>query len=294
MNKSRVMLVALLLVALLGAAGYYYWQQQQTPPPPPPASAPVAGPVTPLAPPPPPPAPVAPVIQHPVQAIETPAPAAPRPLPPLAESDTFVRGELTDWLGRKDVRSFLQLDDFVRRVVATVDNLGLEQAPASRWPVQTTPGRFTTLPAADGGAVEVISPDNDRRYTAFVLFIESINLNQAVQLYVRLYPLFQQAYEELGYPKKHFNDRLVEVIDQLLATPVPNGPVGVSLVEVKGPIPSERPWLRYEYSDPALEAMNAGPKILVRTGPVNQRRLQNRLLQLRRLLTKAPLPAAVR
>jgi len=293
MNKSRIMLVALLVLALLGSAGYYYWQQQQTPPAPPPASAPVAGPVTPLVPP-APPAPVAPAIQHPVQAIETPATAAPRPLPPLAESDAYVRAELTDWLGRKDVRSFLQLDDFVRRVVATVDNLGLEQAPASRWPVQTTPGRFTTLPAADGSAGEVISPDNERRYTPFVLFIESINLSQAVQLYVRLYPLFQQAYEELGYPKKYFNDRLVAVIDQLLATPVPKGPVAVSLVEVKGPIPSERPWLRYEFSDPELEAMNAGQKILVRTGPVNQRRLQARLLQLRRLLTQAPLPAAAR
>ena len=38
-------------------------------------------------------------------------------------------------------------------------------------------------------------------------------------VYERLYPLFQQAYEDLGYPGKYFNDRLVEVIDHLLQTP---------------------------------------------------------------------------
>ncbi len=295
MNKSRVLLVVLLVAVLLGAAGYYFWQQQQaTPPAPVPTSTPVAGPVTPaVVTPLPSTTPAAPVVQHPVQAIETPPAPAPRPLPPLDASDAQVRSELIDWLGRKDVQGFLQLEGFVRRVVATVDNLGLEHAPPSRWPVQTTPGRFTTLPAADGQG-EVISPDNERRYTPFVLFVESLDLQRAVQLYVRLYPLFQQAYEELGYPGKHFNDRLVAVIDLLLATPVQDGPLAVTLLEVKGPIPSERPWLRYEYRDPALESLSAGQKILIRSGPVNHRRLKARLLQIRKLVTRAPLPAAVK
>lgn len=291
MNKSRTLLVALLVAVLLGAAGWYFWQQQQVRPMPPPVSPPVSGPVTPDVPAPAPPE--EPAIRHPVEAIETPAPKASRPLPTLAQSDAFMTSELSEWLGRKNVRSFLQLDGFVRRVVATVDNLAREHAPPSMWPVQPTPGRFTTLApggAPAGEAAETISPDNSRRYTPFVLFVESVDMVQAVQLYVRLYPLFQQAYEELGYPRKYFNDRLVQVIDHLLATPVQSGPVSVSLVDVKGPIPSERPWLRYEFTDPDLQALSAGQKILIRTGPANHRRLKARLLALRKLLTKAALP----
>jgi len=290
MNKSRFVLVAVLLAALLGAAAWYFWQQQQQTPPP----APVATPVKPLsvASAPLPPAPEEPAIRHPVQAIETAVPREKKPLPPLAESDARLQAELTEALGRKNVQTFLQLDGFVRRVVATVDNLGRDHAPPSMWPVRPTPGRFTTLAQGGDTPGEVISPDNGQRYTPLVLFIESVNLKQVVQLYAYLYPLFQQAYEELGYPRKYFNDRLVAVIDLLLATPVQSGPVGVSLVEVKGPIPSERPWLRYEFADPELQALSAGQKALIRTGPVNHRRLRARLLEIRKLVTRAELPAA--
>jgi hypothetical protein len=65
----------------------------------------------------------------------------------------------------------------------------------------------------------------------------------------------------------------------------------VSLVDVKGPIASEHPWLRYEFTDPNLQALSAGQKILIRTGPANHRRLKARLLVLRKLLTQAALPA---
>ena len=67
--------------------------------------------------------------------------------------------------------------------------------------------------------VDVISADNGLRYTPYVLLIETVDLRRAVAVYVRLYPLLQRAYEDLGYPKRYFNDRLVEVIDQLLAMP---------------------------------------------------------------------------
>jgi hypothetical protein len=105
---------------------------------------------------------------------------------------------------------------------------------------------------------------------------------------MRLYPLFQQSYQELGYPRGYFNDRLVEVIDQLLATPEPVGPLAVHLTEVKGPITSDRPWVRYEFADPALQALPAGSKMLLRMGPDNARRLKAKLAELRAAITRAP------
>ena len=77
-----------------------------------------------------------------------------------------------------------------------------------------------------------------------------MDIRRAVDLYVRLYPLLQSTYAELGYPRGYFNDRLIAVIDQLLATPVIEGPIKLELTDVKGPIPSERPWVRYQYADP--------------------------------------------
>ncbi|WP_157265510.1 DUF3014 domain-containing protein [Azohydromonas aeria] len=209
--------------------------------------------------------------------IEVPAAAA-----PLGSQEDVVAA-LVDLLGRKAVLTFLQTDDFARRLVATVDNLGRTHAPARLWPFNPTGGRFT-VQAHEGRSI--IAPDNALRYTPFVLLAETVSVERAVDLYVRMYPLLQQSWVDLGYPKGYFNDRLLQVIDLLLATPEVEHPVPVQLTEVKGPIPSEQPWVRYEFADPALEALSAGQKLLLRTGAVNQRRLKGKLQELRNELVK--------
>ncbi len=218
-------------------------------------------------------------------------------MPALANSDPRLSAALVELLGRDKVQTFLHLEGFVRHVVATTDNLAREHAPSMVWPVVPTPGRFTTVANSQeavitSAGVTRISPDNSLRYTPFVLFVESVDAAAAVRLYKRLYPLFQQAYEELGFPGRYFNDRLVAVIDLLLSTPVQPGPLDVALVEVKGPIPSVRPWVRYEFTDPTLNALSAGQKMLLRTGPVNHRRLNAKLLEIRRLVSSGAAPTA--
>lgn len=282
MNKYASSLVTALIFAAVVAGVYYGWQQRQQSMPAPP-KAPVA-----VAPSPPAPAPAQAPVQYPISAAGD--DATPSPLPALAESDTYLGQALAELLGRDKVQSFLHLEGFARRVVATTDNLAREHAPPVLWPVVPTAGRFTALAnGADAGntspAVTRISPDNSQRYTPFVLFIESVDSAAAVRLYARLYPLFQQAYEELGYPGRYFNDRLVAVIDLLLATPVQPDPLEVALVDVKGPVASVRPWVRYEFTDPALKKLSSGQKMLIRTGPENHRRLNAKLLEVRRLVS---------
>ncbi|MCC2673139.1 MAG: hypothetical protein K0R58_86, partial [Ramlibacter sp.] len=70
-------------------------------------------------------------------------------------------------------------------------------------------------------------------------------------------------------------------------TPEPGAPPEVRLTEVKGPIPSTRPWVRYEFADPQLEALSAGQKVLVRVGPENARPLKQKLRALRQQLVQA-------
>ncbi len=218
------------------------------------------------------PAPVATAsqVQHPVAADAR----------PLERQD--IPAALAGLLGTKAAATFLQVDDFPRRFAATVDNLAREHSPSTVWPVLPTPGRFLVEERAEG---TVIAPENAARYTPFVLLAGTIDVPAAVGLYRRMYPLLQQAYRELGFGDRYLNDRVVEVIDLLLATPdAPDAP-RVELLPVRGPVPSLQPWVRYQFVDPELEALGAGQKILVRIGPVNQRRLKSKLAELRKELT---------
>jgi hypothetical protein len=101
-----------------------------------------------------------------------------------------------------------------------------------------------------------------------------------------MYPVLQKTYAELGFPNRQFNDRLLQVINHLLATPSAAQVMAVQLIEVKGPIPSLRPWVRYEFADPALEALSSGQKIMLRVGSVNQNRLKARLVGVRQEIIK--------
>lgn len=291
MKKFASGLLTALVFVAIGAAAWFWWQHYQktsAAPATPVAAAPAPAPAS--------TAPDAGQVQHPISAEGD--DAASSPLPALAESDALLGKALAELLGREKVQRFLHLEGFVRRVVATTDNLAREHAPPVLWPVVPTAGHFTTLANAGNAdntsaAVTRISPDNSLRYTAFVLFVESVDSAAAVHLYARLYPLFQQAYEELGFPGRYFNDRLVAVIDLLLSTPVPTGSLDVALVEVKGPFASVRPWVRYEFTDSALRKLAAGQKVLLRSGPENQRHLNAKLREIRGLITSGAVkPAA--
>ena len=278
-ESSRWGLVVVVLVLLVGAGGAWWWWQHAQAPVAPPAPPPAVASTSPVeaAPPALPASEPASGPQNPVEALAPPDAA----LPALVGSDDHVARALGELLGARDIAAFLQMDGLVRRVVATVDNLGREHAPARLWPVNPTPERFAV---AGSGPVQTIDLDNAARYGALVRWIESVDMERAVALYARLYPLFQQAYEELGYPGRYFNDRLVAVIDHLLQAPEPAGPLVVKLTEVKGDVPSTRAWVRYEFADPQLQSLSSGQKIMVRVGLENERRLKARLKALRALV----------
>jgi hypothetical protein len=273
--------ILLLVWGAIAFGAYYWWQQQaaeqQAPPAPPPVvEAPAA-----------PPAQAEPQIRHPIEEARPETTGEPAkeaaPLPPLADSDKTVLAALAGLVGRAAVGAFLEDTGVVRRVVATVDSLPRKKASPRVWPVRPTAGRFTTTARNRG---EYLSLENDRRYEPLLRVMESADTAKLVALYVRLYPLFQQAYAELGYPKQYFNDRLIEVIDHLLATPEPTGPVRVVPPDVKGPVKLERPWVMYAFADPDLEARSGGQKILLRMGAGNAGRVKAKLRDFRRQLTQ--------
>lgn len=262
--QARTSFLMLAGAVLVAAAGVWCWQYN---------AAPV-------------PAPAPPPVQRPVAAAPAPSASAEYALPPQAALPPLAAGEIPgavrDLLGSSS--ALVLTDDLVHRLAATVDNLGRERAPAGLWPVAPTGGRFTVEQAGD---TTVIAAANAARYAPFVQLAEHVDAGSAARLYWRMYPLLQAAYRELGFPHGSFNDRLVRVIDLLLATPQPSQPIAVTLLEVKGPVASTRPWVRYEFADPGLQSLAAGQKILLRVGPDNERRLKSKLRELRSALTNA-------
>lgn len=215
-----------------------------------------------------------PTIRHPVPSLDSPEVAAARTL----------AQDFTELLRRSPVGALLRSDDLDHRFVATVDNLGRSSAPSSLWPVEPAKDRFEV---ADSGGMESVAPDNGLRYLPFVDALEKVDLHEAIRMYVWHYPSLQRQYEELGFPGHYFNDRFVQVLDQLLATPEPLAPPQVHLPRFQAAAPS-RPWVLYEFDDPDLRALSAGQRLLVRMGLANERRVKRRLAELRRLLASSP------
>jgi len=252
-------------VAWVAALGYrHFIQDQASDAAPPPFATPTEVAAVPAPPQPPP-------VRHRIE-----APPATAALPALDKSDALARRALSTLMGRKTFDRYMVPDQLVRRVVATVDNLPRRTAPARTLPLTPVPGRFATTAGAEGAIVDASNFD---RYLPYVRVLERLEPRPLVQVYARAYPLFQRAYEELGFPGRYFNDRLVEAIDDMLEAP-----------ELDGPVPLMREKVLYQYADEDLETRSAGQKILMRMGPANARRVKAKLTQIRAEILAASKP----
>jgi hypothetical protein len=170
-------------------------------------------------------------------------------------------------LAGEAARELIVPDLLVRRIVATVDGLGQKKLAVRMRALRPTPGAFLT---EEEGESLVIGADNAARYAPAVRLLEAADVAALAQLYFRFYPRFQEAYEQLGYPGGYFNDRLVEVIDDMLDTP-----------DVQAPIALVRPKVQHEFADRDLEGRSAGQKLLLRMGPDHATTIKSKLRQLR-------------
>jgi Protein of unknown function (DUF3014) len=252
---------AVVVLGLLGAV-YYYKYHATVPAPPPVTQAPHPAAQEPQA-------ATEPAIRNPIpESTDT------KPLPPLKESDPDVRDSLVGVFGAKSVAQFLVPENVVRHIVVTVDNLPRKKVAVELRPVKPTPG--TTVTATQGD-ITTLGSANYERYAPLIKVVQSTDTKTLANVYFKLYPLFQQSYEDLGYPGQYFNDRLVEVIDDMLKAP-----------DAQGPIQLTQPRVFYEYADPKLEALSAGQKLLLRMGPANEAIMKAKLRELRKAVVSRP------
>jgi hypothetical protein len=243
---GRWIIGGLALIAI--GAGIWYWQKRDTP-----ADAKTET-----------------VAEQPVATTE---PSVRNPIEtPAAEDDAAsaslpAEERIAALIGAPRFESMFVPEDIVRRLVTTVDNLPRQKVAAQLNPAKPPVGIFAT---AGGEDQPVLAAANYERYAPWIELVDTLDADAAVALYRKLYPQFQSAYEGLGNPDGYFNDRVIEVIDHLLATPEP--PETIELV---------RPNVLYQFADPALESQSAGRKLLIRMGPGNAARIKMKLRDIR-------------
>ncbi len=255
-DAKRWLYWAIPIVVVIGAGVAFYYARKSDAPEPAPAAQTAPA--------------VAPVVQHPIDQDA----AAENPLPSLAQSDSEVQESLLGAFGRS-IEQVLVPQDIVRHFVVTVDNLPRKKTAVQLWPVKPVGGELSVAP----GGEPTLSADNAARYEPYIKIVKNADPAQLAALYKRFYPLFQEAYVDLGYPDGYFNDRLVEVIDHLLATP-----------EVVGPIKLTQPGVFYQYADPSIEERSSGQKLMIRLGSENAAIVKDKLRALRGEVTKQSTP----
>ncbi|MBT8048501.1 MAG: DUF3014 domain-containing protein [Xanthomonadales bacterium] len=203
------------------------------------------------------------------------------PLPMLTESDGVALETLGNLVSESDTARFFVSENVIPRMVATVDLLGSRKIPGA---VQAVHGPETPFVAVANDQPETIvrneegdeipqfyiDPSNYERYTPYVEMLEGAETAQLVESYRSHYPLFQEAYRQMGYSEGDFNVRLAEMIEELLSTP-----------DVSGPLELVKPEAFYLFADPRLESLSAGQKILLRMGSENRARVKSKLMEIR-------------
>jgi hypothetical protein len=188
------------------------------------------------------------------------------PIPLLNESDTEVTRALAEIAGAEPLAKYLVKNQVISRLVATIDSLTGRQVSAQINPIKPVDKNFRV---ETEGESFVMGEKNFARYDGYIGFMQTVPAGALVKVYQHYYPLFQQAWEEIG-GKGPFNERLVEIIDHLLQTP-----------DVPGRVYLTRPEAVYLFEDPELEALTAGQKILVRMGAVNAALVKQKLIETR-------------
>jgi hypothetical protein len=260
-NKPMIGVAAAVIVIAAGTLYFLHVRHSSLP------RAQVAAPQPPAE------APTEPATLHPLP--EGQGLASKGPLPALADSDAPLSDAIGKVLGASAVKDYLLPENIIRHLVVTIDNLPRQKVAVEKRPTSPVAGSFI----ADGDELHAtLDAKNYARYQPMVEVIGKTDMQQLATVYVRFYPLFQEAYQNLGYPNGYFNDRLVQVIDNLLAAPQPTGPIVLV-----------RPNVMYTFADPALESRSAGQKLLIRMGPDNAAAIKVKLKELRAAITAAQL-----
>jgi len=251
MNRTALIVGVVALVLIVVGWLVFRGTEEPAPPPPPPVATEPA-PAQEL-----PPTPSLPTSEP------TPVHEVPPPLPPVAESDEFVRERLEP-MGLPE--SWLEVGDYVPRLAVLAENASRGQIPRRQLQFLTLPEPFKAIQQDDAMYVDPAGYD---RYDTYVAQLESIDVQQLAGLLGTIEPLLGDALREIGVTAAP-DGVLRAAIKEVLDTPEPGS----------GQIELQRVSLVYQFADPKLEALPPLQKQLLRMGPENSRRVKAYLREL--------------
>ena len=205
-------------------------------------------------------------------------PTGPEPLdlPALEASDVLIHELVEALSSHPTLASWLVTDELARRFVGVVVDLAGGLSPRSRIQFLIPDAEFHVL---DPEGSIVLDPASYQRYDLLAEVFSSVDTQGGAQLYVQLYPLFQEAYEELGIPDGDFGSAMALAVENVVSADVPAG-----AVELR---PNESV---YEFVSGELEARSPVEKHLIRMGPENARTVQAKVNDLWRAIVAGGQP----
>lgn len=213
------------------------------------------------------------VVEAPIKIDDETAPAFVLPL--LNDSDQLIRDGVVSLTRHEGVNAWLSPNELIRKFVAFVDGVAVGQVVKDPVWILAPEGPFLAQQISE--KVYLLDGASYKRYDFFTAVVVSLDARRAAEFFVLVRPMLQQAYDELGYPNRKFDDVVFQAIGRLLETPVINEPIRLV-----------RPVVMYQFENKKLESLSAAQKQLIRMGPKNTRTLQVKLseiaLELRALL----------
>jgi hypothetical protein len=244
-DNKAVGIGSALLVVVIGAGIYFY--KFAAPAPPPAAPPPVES----------------------ASAAAAPGAAA-EPLPKLEDSDAFIRTKAASLSSDPEFAGWLKTDDLIPRFAAAVSMIGRGRVPKDGLSFLAPHRKFSVR---RNGETITIDPRGYARYDAAADAVGSIDAAAAAALFRKYKPLFQEAYQALGERKGDVADAVESAVRELQKAPI-----------VEGAVRLKEKGLVYAYADDSLERLSPAQKQIMRMGPKNQRKIQDKLSELVRAL----------
>ena len=187
-------------------------------------------------------------------------------LPSLNDSDGFVIERLRALRNGAALLGLIADEQLIRKFVVFVDNISRHEFPQTDLPYRPI---GIDMPARElDQNLFLMETDAHSRFDGFIDAMAAVETEQAFALYRLLRPLFQQAYAELGYRGRDFDDTLREAINNVLRA-----------TDTEGPYQLVKPSVMYLFADSELENADAVHKQLIRIGPRNSTLLMGRLAE---------------
>jgi hypothetical protein len=214
--------------------------------------------------------------QRPAEVIIGEETEAPQPLEPVVEveqdvpldvSDLAIKAAVVQAIRSPQISRLLVDDGLLQKFVINVNNLANEEITLKDNVLVAPTQSFSVYNQADRVWIDRSS---FQRYNPYVDAIESVSVDDLLEVYETYKPTLIEKFAEIARPGDELDETLMRAIDELLDTPLVPVPIEVYSESVM-----------YKFADPKIEALSEPQKQMIRMGPDNMRRLKDVLRDLK-------------